>query len=489
MIHAYPLAQCNPGPGRIGHVFLEAALVLSLTLGASLHAAEPFASERELLQRTLSATLGQTVPTASGLVVARIDGDGSEPELLMLGTEARHGAPLTAHSRFELGSVTKAMTGSLLARLVAQGRLGLDDAVERWVPPLAGTPAGRLTLRSLATHRSGLPRLPISLRFLASMLRDPGDPYRHYSEAEMLDWLRDWGGQDQPTFAYSNLGFGLLGLVLERAAGQPLARLMETEILRPAGAAGAGLDESLAAGQVQGHDDRGRPTPAWTIGAFAGAGALRADAQQMMALLNAARLRHAPFDAGAEREQARRHESGAMGLGWLRTERYGDRIVWHNGGTGGFRSFFGYSEISGRGVLLMANGQLDLDSLGLHLINASFAVEPARAVRRAGPPAWVGGLIVLATLASLGWRAWRPRSRFAQALELVVAATLLALAWRLTPTAGTAVTAAALALALLLAGTMAWRGRRQPSWPEGRWRVALALINAGAGLLLVVWLW
>jgi len=123
--------------------------------------------------------------------------------------------------------------------MAMQGKVSLDDAVERWMPELAGSPAGRLTLLSLATHHSGLPRLPISPRFLLSMLRDPSDPYCGYRDADMLAWLQDWGGKDKPAFVYSNLGFALIGKALERAAGQPLARLMESEILRPAGAAGA----------------------------------------------------------------------------------------------------------------------------------------------------------------------------------------------------------------------------------------------------------
>jgi CubicO group peptidase (beta-lactamase class C family) len=482
------------GTEQAGRINRQAALALSLllamSLSAGLQAAEPFAGQRELLQRQLTAAPGQDVATASALAAVRLSGDGSGPEVLLLGTESRSGALLSPQSRFELGSISKAMTGSLLARMVSQGRLGLDDPVERWMPSLAGTPAGRLTLRSLATHRSGLPRLPMSLRFLSSMLRDPGDPYRHYTEADMLAWLREWGGEDKPVFAYSNLGFGLLGLVLERAAGQPLARLMETEILRPAGAGGAGLDESLAAEQFQGHDERGRPTPAWTIGPFAGAGALRADAQQMLALLDAARQRRAPFDAGAEHEQARRHETGAVGLGWMRTEKQGDRIVWHNGGTGGFRSFLGYSEVSGRGVLLMANGQLNMDSLGMHLINPSFpqAAEPPPS-SRVGASIWAGAVIALITLGSLAWHARRPRSKFEQAVEVIAGAALLAFSWRLAAWASVGVAAAAGALALLLGGALLWRGRAQPAWPASRRRAFLVLLNAVAGLLVVAWLW
>ncbi len=166
----------------------------------------------------------------------------------------------------------------------------------------------------------------------------------------------------------------LLSLCTSVAAAVPFAD--QRDRLQLAGATGAGLEPELAAGQIQGHDAGGRPTPAWSLGAFAGAGALRASTAQMLVLLEAARLGRAPFDAGAQREQARRHATGAVDLGWMRTEKHGDRIVWHNGGTGGFRSFFGYSELSGRAVLLMANGNLELDGLGLHLINPAFEPRP-----------------------------------------------------------------------------------------------------------------
>lgn len=355
---------------------IVAMMVAGLMLAASQAALalDSLAAQRERLERLLAQS-----GSATGLVVARL-GDDEPPEVLLLGRSGRDGPALDMKSRFELGSVTKALSGSLLARLAAQGRLGLDDPVERWLPELAGKPAGRLSLRSLATHRSGLPRLPLSARFIWAMLAERDDPYRHFDRDRLIKWLSDWPGvkpAQQPEFVYSNLGFALLGQVLERAGDAPLAALMERELLRPSGAAGAGLDEALMAGQVPGHDERGRVTPPWHAGPFAAAGALRADTIQMLALLEAIRRQRPPFDAGAEREQQRRSAGGAVGLGWMRSERAGERIVWHNGGTGGFRSFIGYSELSGRAVLLMANGHLDVDRLGMELINPALVAPLA----------------------------------------------------------------------------------------------------------------
>lgn len=465
-------------------------LLLGLTGVAAAQGQPTLAAERDMLERLLQPASGEAAPPATGLVVARLGADTAAPELLLLGRSSRDGAALSAESRFELGSITKALVGSLLARMAAQGTVQLDDPVQRWLPELAGTPAGQLTLRSLATHHSGLPRLPLSLRFFAAMLRDRADPYRHYSQADLLDWLRGWGGEPEPGFVYSNLGFALLGRVLERAAGQSLSRLMQTQILQPAGAAGAGLEPELAIGQIQGHDEQGRPTPAWTLGAFEGAGALRANAQQMLALLDAARQRRAPFDAGAEREQRRRHAQGGVGLGWMRTERHGDRIVWHNGGTGGFRSFLGYSELSGRAVLLMANGPLELDGLGMHLINPEFALEPPRTASAGGAGRWGGALIAALTLLGLAWRLWRPLSRFELLLELGLSAALIALSWRLMQAAGQPGLALASAgLALLLGLATLQRLRSRPVWPEGPRGRLKALLSTGGGLLLVFWVW
>jgi hypothetical protein len=301
----------------------------------------------------------------------------------------------------------------------------------------------------------------------------------------MLSYLRAWTPPGQTEFEYSNLGFALLGLALERAAERPLASLMASEILQPAAASGAGLEPDLAVGQVQGHDASGRPTAAWNMGAFAGAGALRANLAQMLALLEAARLGRAPFDAGAQREQARLHATGSVGLGWMRTEKHGDRIVWHNGGTGGFRSFVGYSEVSGRAVVLMANGVIDLDALGMHLINPAFRPQPPDAPLEsaAGWFVWAAALIALASLA---WRALRPRSLFEATLELSLVAAMLALVWRKAPDTDPLTTAAVLGLTLLAAGLMLWRGRKQPTSPSRRRATPLAGLNVAVGACLVL---
>ncbi len=140
--------------------------------------------------------------------------------------QARHGHAPDAF--VEIGSLTKVLTGTALARLADDGVLGLDDPVERWV----GAPRGTgITLRHLVDHTSGLPRLP------------PGpldsDPYLNFTDAALRDLLTRLdevavappGGEE----VYSNLGYAVLGAVLSAAAGQMFEDVVRTRVLDPLG--------------------------------------------------------------------------------------------------------------------------------------------------------------------------------------------------------------------------------------------------------------
>ncbi|MEU2062286.1 serine hydrolase domain-containing protein [Streptomyces sp. NPDC013455] len=127
----------------------------------------------------------------------------------------------------EIGSLTKALTGTLLARLAEAGVVGLDDPVERWLPAPPGT---GVTLLHLARHTSGLPRLPPRV--------GRRDPYAAFDHAELLRLVRGLdalavrppGGEE-----YSNLGYAVLGAALARAGGAGYGELLDTHVLRPLG--------------------------------------------------------------------------------------------------------------------------------------------------------------------------------------------------------------------------------------------------------------
>src|SRR5215210_389323 len=119
---------------------------------------------------------------------------------------------------FEIGSISKVFTGILLADAVQAGKLGLDDTLAQRLPVKFADPAaGAVTLKQLATHTSCLPRLPTNMNPAGD------DPYAQYDNRALFEYLASakLAGQPPCAAAYSNLGFGILGVVLETAWGKP----------------------------------------------------------------------------------------------------------------------------------------------------------------------------------------------------------------------------------------------------------------------------
>jgi CubicO group peptidase (beta-lactamase class C family) len=171
---------------------------------------------------------------AVGLVAASLEPDGTVV-IAAAGKPGPDALPLDGDSVFEIGSITKVFTSVLLADMVERGEVTLDTPVQKLLPAAVRMPRrnGReITLIDLATHSSGLPRLPNNMA-----PSNPLDPYSDYGAERLYAFLnsyeltRDIGA----TFEYSNLGAGLLGHALERRAGKPYKTLVTERILRPLG--------------------------------------------------------------------------------------------------------------------------------------------------------------------------------------------------------------------------------------------------------------
>jgi CubicO group peptidase (beta-lactamase class C family) len=195
---------------------------------------------------------------------------------------AQHASSPDLNTPFELGSITKTFTALLLADMTLRGELGLDDAVEAVLPSalrLRDANGAAITFADLATHRSGLPRLPSNLR-----RSDGEDPY-DYTDKDLWDFLANW----KPTTArqvrweYSNLGYGLLGEALALRHRTTYAELLRARILAPLGLDGMrlALRETTVPNLAPGHDAQGRPAALWRFGAMAAAGALAGSAKDL----------------------------------------------------------------------------------------------------------------------------------------------------------------------------------------------------------------
>ena len=261
---------------------------------------------------------------------------------------------LGPHAMLEIGSVTKVFTALLLADMADRGEVGLDDPIARHLPPavaLACPAATQITLRHLATHTSGLPRLPRNL--LPVALRHPGDPYAGYTTEHLYRALRRAGHRAPAPYRYSNYGFGLLGHLLSQAAGRPYGELLADRVTGPLGLAETSIDVPDGHAVAAGHR-RGRPAARWHLNALAAAGALNSTAADLARFLGANLCPETtPVQAAIETIQ-RPAGNQQTGLGWHISSPAGRPVLWHNGATGGFTAMLAVDREAGCAVGVVA---------------------------------------------------------------------------------------------------------------------------------------
>jgi D-alanyl-D-alanine-carboxypeptidase/D-alanyl-D-alanine-endopeptidase len=271
---------------------------------------------------------------------------------------AGHAEVAAQKTLFEIGSISKVFTAILLADAVAEGKLSLGDTLAKRLPVKFADPTtGAVTLRQLGTHTSCLPRLPDNIGNA-----NPDDPYSQYGDKALFEYLASAKLPGKPPCAveYSNLGFGVLGVVLETAYGKPWAALVQEKIAGPLGMSDTVQDLSPAQqsrfAEPWSGDQRAHP---WTLKAIAGAGALRSTPGDMSKLADAllagsqGPLAKAwPLLAG---DLADMPGTGKIGLALIHQKVNGEDVYWHNGGTGGFRSLMQIYPASGRAAILLAS--------------------------------------------------------------------------------------------------------------------------------------
>ncbi|NNJ27556.1 serine hydrolase domain-containing protein [Alienimonas chondri] len=290
---------------------------------------------------------------------------------------------------YELGSITKAFTGLTLARMIDAGVVSEDDlAADRLPPDLAppvwtdeeGVPRP-ITLRQLATHTSGLPRLPTGLGLYALLVGDAGDPYAGFDRPLLGLTMRKMAPKEPGRFAYSNLGVGLLGHALaqvdcgDASAESTLLRNRLTGPLKLKDVA-FDLSEEQTTRFPQTYRLGGVATTPWTFATIRACGGLHGTADDLLTLSDAC-LGRGPIDLSeAFRTAAEPREpagNSRIGLCWLTSELPTGRMVWHNGGTYGSASFLGLLPDRGIAVVVLSNCGASVDPLATALLKGADA--------------------------------------------------------------------------------------------------------------------
>ena len=313
-----------------------------------------------------------------GIVVGVIEPKGRR--VVYWGSLAKDGKRLVnGDTVFEIGSMTKVFTSLILMDMVQKGEVALTDPVSKFLPPTVKIPERngmKITLQDLSTQSSGLPRMPSNLA-----PKDMMNPYADYSVEQLYQFLsgyeltRDIGEK----YEYSNLAVSLLGHALSLRAGTSYEAMVQARITGPLQMTDTRitLTPDMKTRFATGHNGELKAVPAWDLPTLAGAGALRSTANDMLVFL-AANLGYTrtPLAPAMAAEISIRRPTGVPGLeiayAWHVLTKDGRSIIWHNGGTGGFRTFMGFDPQTRVGVVVLSNVSNEgVDDIGYHLLNAS----------------------------------------------------------------------------------------------------------------------
>lgn len=361
------------------------------------------------LMAVLSCTGSMTDARLKAIVEQRIEGDRTSACVLAAVIEEQvsravvcadpsQGRPLTTSTALEIGSVTKTMTAALLAKLIEEKKLTLDDALAVRLPEGTRVPAFQgapILLKHLVTHTSGLPSIPSRLP-----LGDLDNPYAAVTEEALLASLGDVELKEAPGthWAYSNFAVMLLSYVVSRTAEQDFESFLKARLFDVLGMGHAYVAKKPEGASVaQGHWSNGKPASAWDIPVnLAGVGGVRASLDDMVRYAEAqlgrgdAHLAAVLAKTQAAVDLGRPASAGEpeMGMAWLRGKLSGRVVLLHDGGTGGFSSFIAVDPERSRAVVLLTDTSLanlgGAADLGAHLLDPAF---PLQAPRTAATPA------------------------------------------------------------------------------------------------------
>jgi serine-type D-Ala-D-Ala carboxypeptidase/endopeptidase len=320
-----------------------------------------FAQPDDDIRKILTGRIAD--PQKKGMIAATIDGDGRR-RIVAVGD-------VRPDSLFEIGSVTKVFTSLLLADMSERAEVSLDDPLAKYLPEGVHVP-GPITLRQLAMHTSGFPRVPTNLS-----PKTLANPYVDYTPAKLYDFLNTYKLPRPPgeKWDYSNLGAGLLGHILARRAGIDYGTLVRLRIANPLDMTSTYtvVPDWLKPRAVKGHNVLGQPVSNWDWDALAGAGALWSSADDLLNFLaaNLGQKKSGLAPAMAAMQKGRVPVANDIGqsLGWHTLTRNGADIFWKDGATFGFSSFLAFDPKTGRGVVILSDTAGSVADIAFHLLD------------------------------------------------------------------------------------------------------------------------
>lgn len=283
-------------------------------------------------------------------------------------TRGQIGEDDLSNSVYEIGSITKTLTGLLLAIGEQKGFWNRSDLLSDLVPEWSSSPfAQQTTLLQLVTHTAGLPTVPGNIK---NTIVDKLNPYANYSEKHLMEAVLAESPKTKKSHRYSNYGFGLLGWLLSKRLGKSLHDAMQEHVFKPLGMtnSGIGLKARESSENLPVFNAKGKPVPHWDFhDSMAGAGAACSTISDMLNYIDAnlSLTDHALHSALAQSHKEHHAifpgRGIGIGYGWMFfREKDGSTTYWHNGGTYGSSSFATFNRDRGNGFVVLSNHGSDI---------------------------------------------------------------------------------------------------------------------------------
>jgi CubicO group peptidase (beta-lactamase class C family) len=314
-------------------------------------------------------------PNTAGLAIGTII-DGKSATYYYGETELGNGKLPGANTVFEIASISKTFTAAILAWYVNEGKLKLNDPIIKYLPDtVAANPAlQNITLVNLINHTSGLPSLP--LNFSKQKGYTDANPYKSYNRQMLFAYLKNCTLRSEPgkDYAYSNLGVGLLGVILERVSKKPYQQLVVEIISKPLAMKNTTqrLSTQAAANLATLYDEEARKTVPWDFDALAACGSLKSTVTDLLlyAKANMIKADNKLSQAFELTHQVTFAADTPVGLGWHIIKVEGISYVYHNGQTSGSSSFLAYNREKNIALVILSNATASLDATGVGILKS-----------------------------------------------------------------------------------------------------------------------
>lgn len=338
--------------------------------------------QKNALPEELTKSINERISlgTNTSIVVGVIDEHG--PQYYSFGTKTIGGMPADEHTIYEIGSVSKTFTATLLADNIIKGKMKADDPISQYLPATVHVPVyngggAPITLGNLSDHTSSLPPMPSNFA-----PADPANPFADYTVERMYAFLSSYALTREvgSAFEYSNLAVGLLGQIEALAAGKSYEELLAQVITDPLKMkeTGIALSDKMKGNLARGYS-MGQEVENWDLGSLQGAGAIRSSVYDMLIYLSANMgLTKTPLKEAMTLAHTPRHDKAGgslTGLGWFTEKGSQGDIIWHNGATGGYMSFAGFNPKMGKGVVVLTNSDSGVDDIGMYLLDTDVTLK------------------------------------------------------------------------------------------------------------------